>query len=354
MAKARNSKQQDAMDDLEVLDWSGLIGYDEDFAKLTALHRSARLPQVILFEGREGIGKRRLMAWLAALIHCDTQSSCAGCGSCRSIMSRQHDEVLWLESDSTYKIADASLIQEHLSLQASGFPGFAAPAKRIVVLPDIEKMSDRVANRLLKTFEEPGQHALILLSSSRPRQLLPTILSRTVRWHLAPPPISAAVAWLQECLAEELGADEQWDELSLRQILKLHGLSPGESLKAVKARLAGDTTQLEAPLLALLKDPEAADFLQFAKDLARDQGRNVIELANHFELLLNRYYRYCLGLGDSRDQGVFQGFSSQPSIKRIQQWRLLLRRVRLVAGRGKVPLNAQLFVEALGLPDTKS
>lgn len=354
MARERKTKSQDQDANEVPVDWQGLIGYDHEFEKLATLHAAARLPQVILFEGREGIGKRRLMAWLAALSHCQSQTACGTCGACRTIMNRQHDEVLWLETDSSYKINDALAIQEHLSLQAAGLPGFDLAPKRIVVVPDIEKMSARVANRLLKTLEEPGPHALILMSTSRSRQLLPTILSRTVRWHLAPPSIDESIAWLINRLAQGLEGQDSWAADSLRQLLKQHGLSPGESLKAIMAQVSGDQSQIEAALLTFLRDPSPGEIVQFARELAKDQGRNVIDLANHFELLLNRYYRWCLGLGDDRDQKVFQELSSHPSFKRIQQWRMLLRRVRLVAGRGKVPLNAQLMVEALGLPDILS
>ncbi|MFW7380451.1 MAG: hypothetical protein ACOH5I_16685 [Oligoflexus sp.] len=356
MAKVRKTKTQDEHDATsgELLDWRELIGFVVEQEKLRQLHRAARLPQVLLFEGREGIGKRRMMAWLAALVHCESQTACGECGPCRSVMSRQHDEILWLESESQYKLNDALAIQEHLSLQAVGFSGLATPAQRIVVMPDIEKMSDRVANRLLKTFEEPGAHALILLSTGRSRQILSTILSRSVRWHLAPPPVTETLVWLKQRLQQENGADIAWSEASLLHILKQKGLSPGESFKAALLQLSGGEANLERALFALLREPSAAELIRCARDLAKEQGRNVIDLANHFELLLNRYYKWCLGFGEEQDRELFQGLSSPPSLQRVQQWRTLLRRVRLVAGRGKVPLNAQLMIEALGLPDLLS
>lgn len=49
---------------------------------------------------------------------------------------------------------------------------------RVFILYDAERMPSSSANALLKTFEEPTPRTLILLLSTHPDQLLPTVLSR--------------------------------------------------------------------------------------------------------------------------------------------------------------------------------
>lgn len=57
-------------------------------------------------------------------------------------------------------------------------PGRAA-IRRVAVLQDADSMGTEAQNALLKLLEEPPADSVIILTSSLPRQLLPTILSRT-------------------------------------------------------------------------------------------------------------------------------------------------------------------------------
>lgn len=60
--------------------------------------------------------------------------------------------------------------------------------RRVVVIPDAERMNLPAQNALLKMLEEPPDDSVILLTSSAPSKLLPTITSRTRTLNLAKPP----------------------------------------------------------------------------------------------------------------------------------------------------------------------
>lgn len=49
---------------------------------------------------------------------------------------------------------------------------------KVVYLPQVENLNSESQNALLKTLEEPGENNYLLLSTSNPSLLLPTILSR--------------------------------------------------------------------------------------------------------------------------------------------------------------------------------
>lgn len=57
--------------------------------------------------------------------------------------------------------------------------------RKVFIIHDAERMLTYSANALLKTFEEPAPHSIIILLSSSPKALLPTVLSRcrTVPFH---------------------------------------------------------------------------------------------------------------------------------------------------------------------------
>ena len=49
---------------------------------------------------------------------------------------------------------------------------------KIIAIPNAQELNLESQNALLKTLEEPGENNYILLTTTRPAQLLPTILSR--------------------------------------------------------------------------------------------------------------------------------------------------------------------------------
>ena len=71
-------------------------------------------------------------------------------------------------------------------------------AYKVFVIHDADRMLPTSANALLKTFEEPAPHTLILLLSSFPQALLPTVLSRCRRLYFQPIPEDAIALFLQQ------------------------------------------------------------------------------------------------------------------------------------------------------------
>jgi len=58
--------------------------------------------------------------------------------------------------------------------------------RRAIVICDIDQMAFGAADLFLKTVEEPPEDSLIILTTSKPQTLLPTLISRTTRLALSP------------------------------------------------------------------------------------------------------------------------------------------------------------------------
>ena len=58
--------------------------------------------------------------------------------------------------------------------------------RRVFLIDHIDRANEQAANSLLKTLEEPPEHLILLLAAENPYDLLPTIRSRAVSFHLAP------------------------------------------------------------------------------------------------------------------------------------------------------------------------
>src|SRR4030065_177170 len=87
------------------------------------------------------------------------------------------------------------------ALLLSGYPppGHYAGYK-IAVIPPAEGMNIAAANSLLKTLEEPPAKTVLLLVSSQPSRLLPTVRSRCQHVAFATPPREISLAWLAESI----------------------------------------------------------------------------------------------------------------------------------------------------------
>lgn len=325
--------------------WDDLVGYDETLSSWRRLVGDDRLPPVILLTGRAGLGKRALLAALAAMHVCETGAACGACEQCRWLLAGAHPEVLWIQGEKSERgdgkiLMDAAeAVQDHLSLAA----GSAAKA-RLAIIVDADELTTQAANRLLKTLEETPDRTRILLSTSRVDALLPTVLSRCVRWRISPPPVAASRAWLARRLAAR-GVPVPAD-VELERTLKQSGLAPGLALAAYaslgttgqdeaggEVRDGADMVWLTGASAGRLGRGQA---LADAEAWVKASGASVGDLLTRLEISLNEDYASIVG-------------GSCPEVGLVWRRRATLREAKALALRSKVPLNAQLIAERLAL-----
>jgi DNA polymerase-3 subunit delta' len=159
---------------------SDLIG--QDAARTALLRAIARdhIAHAYLFEGPPGVGKRNAALGLAMALDCPAApgTGCGVCDVCRRIEAGIHPDVPTFGptgAGGQIVIEDAKTI-----LALARTRPHEAPA-RVVIVVAADAMNPNAANCLLKTLEEPlgGNH--LVLCTSAPDRLLPTIRSRTQR-----------------------------------------------------------------------------------------------------------------------------------------------------------------------------
>ncbi len=227
--------------------------------------RAARgsLSASILLQGTRGIGKQRLALWLAQALLCDADDRpCGHCAHCRASMALQHPDMYWVYPKPRLKAPDPSAndvlsdyaestaerVEQHgLYAPSSGSDGlFIATTRTIVqraglapamarhkvfVVGDAERMisqegADQAANAFLKLLEEPPADTTIILTSSEPGALLPTIRSRVVAFRCAPLPDSDARSFLTDPIVDTV-LTERGVPKSLDERVALAGGAPG-------------------------------------------------------------------------------------------------------------------------------
>jgi DNA polymerase-3 subunit delta' len=198
-----------------------------------------RLAHGLIIHEDPGAGGREFARWIAQLVNCRerTRAPCGECQECRWIDAGQHPDVTLVapeEESVQILIEQVRALVADLALTAHG-SGY-----KVAMLVPADAMNPNAANALLKTLEEPPPRTLLLLVTSQPSRLLPTLRSRCSRLRLAGPSREAAARFL----AEARGAGP-WEEA-----LAATGAGPFALLDADPAALA----RLRADTLDTLKD----------------------------------------------------------------------------------------------------
>jgi len=169
--------------------------------------RQGRVPGALLFAGEEGLGKRSFALELARALNCKDRRGGEGCGVCpacermvkfqypASDERDEHKRVVWSEHRDVGVVRPYNrniLVDAVRDLEReSNFRPVEGNA-RLFIIEQAECLNppaankDSAANALLKTLEEPSPTTHIVLITSRPSGLLPTIRSRCQTIRFAP------------------------------------------------------------------------------------------------------------------------------------------------------------------------
>lgn len=131
-----------------------------------SLVKNGMLAHAYLFFGPEGVGKKDFAYDLFRVINGRNHE---GDPDFKFISPRLEDD------ETKIYIEDIRDLKTFLSLKA-----YAGPYK-FVVINDADRLTPEASNSILKSLEEPSPFSVLILISSKPRQLLPTILSRCER-----------------------------------------------------------------------------------------------------------------------------------------------------------------------------
>lgn len=159
-----------------------------------------RLPHAILVQGADGLGGESFAAWLAAAVLCEKSVEgaldvCGACASCALIKAGSHPDLHWVapEEDKTQLSVDQVRAACEKLSKTSFRQGY-----KVAIIEPAHQMTPGAANSVLKTLEEPSKGSLLVLLTSRPSGLLPTVRSRCQKLTIARPSTADAMTWLQK------------------------------------------------------------------------------------------------------------------------------------------------------------
>lgn len=160
---------------------SDILGHGQPRALLLRAVTARSVPQSLLFDGPDGVGKRTTALALASAINCpqpDVEGDACGlCSSCKRIARGQHPDIVHLVPNEKGTIT-VEMAREIIG-QASYRPFEAR--RRVVIIDQADQLQASAQNALLKTLEEPPPSSMFVLVTSRPDSLLETVRSRCPR-----------------------------------------------------------------------------------------------------------------------------------------------------------------------------
>jgi DNA polymerase III subunit delta' len=159
------------------------LGHDRILSLLRQTVIEARPAHAYLFSGPEGIGKKLVAVRFAAMLNCPqlADDPSASCPVCRRISQEKHpDFIIEKRLRNMIRIDRVRFIQGFF--QFAPVEGFF----RVAIIDDAHTMNRAAQNALLKTLEEPPAGRVLILVTSKPFLLLPTVRSRCRRIRFSP------------------------------------------------------------------------------------------------------------------------------------------------------------------------
>jgi DNA polymerase-3 subunit delta' len=284
-----------------------LIGNERAKEILRRMLRQKRVPGALLFAGEGGLGKSLFALELARALNCREPRGVEACGACASCAkvgrfqfpaSDDKDEfkkVIWGEH------RDVGLIRPYnrtIYINAirdlereSNFRPFEGRARVFIVegADALNKDNEPSANALLKTLEEAPPTTHIILVTSRPASLLPTIRSRCQTVRFAPLAVEEVEQYLVKTRAR--AGDEA------RLAARLSGGRPGVAREVNLDTYRGRRDAMLGVVEALAEGSDRARLLRAAEELGDAKNKEEYEpRLDVLELLIRDLWMLALGV----------------------------------------------------------
>jgi DNA polymerase-3 subunit delta' len=170
---------------------------------LSEMAGQERIPQTLLLDGAEGLGKATLARRFAAAMLGEAakidQDDLSLEANAEIVADREkwpsdkrNDDPLFFSSHPDFltfppdgPLRQITIEQMRLLKERAQFKPLHG-RRRVFLIDHIDRANEQAANSLLKILEEPPDHLILIMTAENPYDLLTTIRSRSVPFHLGP------------------------------------------------------------------------------------------------------------------------------------------------------------------------
>lgn len=182
--------------------WADLVGQETVVAMLRHAVSAAEerldggegagMTHAWLFTGPPGSGRSNAARAFAAALQCE-RGGCGDCTACRTALSGAHPDVTLVRTDGLS--IDVAEVREHVRGAAMHPVG---GRWQVLVVEDADRLTEKAADALLKTLEEPPPRTVWILCAPTAEDVIVTIRSRSRQVVLRTPGVDAIASMLRE------------------------------------------------------------------------------------------------------------------------------------------------------------
>ena len=128
-----------------------------------------------IFAGPRGTGKTTVARIIAKRLNClhpKNNEPCNECSQCVAINQGSHIDVIEMDAASNRGIDDFRAIRDRVAYRP------AQGKVKVYIIDEVHMLTNEAFNAILKTLEEPPDHAVFILATTNPEKIPETIISR--------------------------------------------------------------------------------------------------------------------------------------------------------------------------------
>ncbi|NOR45210.1 MAG: DNA polymerase III subunit gamma/tau [Candidatus Delongbacteria bacterium] len=160
------------------LNFEDVIGQEHVTTTLINAINNNKVHHAYIFTGPRGVGKTTVSRILAKALNCETgitPKPCGVCKNCKEIDLGNSLDVKEIDGASNRGIDEIRDLRDDIKFAP------ASCRKKIYIIDEVHMLTNQAFNALLKTLEEPPEHAIFIFATTEINEVPATILSRCQR-----------------------------------------------------------------------------------------------------------------------------------------------------------------------------
>ena len=159
--------------------FSDMVGQEHITKILKNQIVTGKISHAYIFSGTRGTGKTTAAKIFARGINCLNPKEgepCNECSACKSIIDGNTTDVIEMDAASNNSVENIRSIRQEVAYSTTGLK------YKVYIIDEAHMLSTSAFNALLKTLEEPPENVVFILATTEEHKILPTILSRCIRF----------------------------------------------------------------------------------------------------------------------------------------------------------------------------